>query len=592
MPRLRFSLALAAVGAALALAPVSHAQKLPAGPQVLSIFSDVDDSEQPYALYLPKNYNPLRKYPLVISLHGASSNHRLNLRRVFGFSNKPGETDVEATRYFPQWKNIGYIVAAPLARGTMGYQGVPEKDVYDVLADVKKRFSIDEDRVYLTGLSMGGGGTLWIGLSRPDIWAAIAPVCPAPPAGTRDLAPNALNFAVHIFQGGADTTVRPEGTRDFVKLLQDLGTKVEYTEYPGVQHNSWEKAYADEQVFTWFSKFKRNRFPDRVRFVTPQYRYDKAYWVRVDRLTPGTPASIDAKFTAPNRIEIATKDLDGFTLALKGHPKFSALRPVEVAIDGKTLSAKAVDSISFSRRDGVWAAGKAEISATSKRQGAEGPVAEALSARHVYVYGTAGNPSREERAARMALANQASDWSSRSHLLVFPRAVADSALRPSDIESSNLVLFGTKETNTALAKFAARLPMELNEAAAKEYGLAYVYPVDGHYVVVCSGVPWWDPNATAAGPGAGAARPPAAAPTRPPAAAPAAPGAQPRPAAARSFGFRIPGPAGTLSSFRDYILYKGTPANIVAEGRFDNDWKLPATDAVNIKSSGAVTVRQ
>lgn len=69
--------------------------------------------------------------------HGASSNHRLNLRRVFGFRNKPGETDVEATRYFPEWEDIDFIVASPYARGAMGYEGVPEQDGYDVQADVK-----------------------------------------------------------------------------------------------------------------------------------------------------------------------------------------------------------------------------------------------------------------------------------------------------------------------------------------------------------------------------------------------------------------------------------------------------------------------
>jgi predicted esterase len=585
MTRHQIATAFVAAGlfAAVSARP-AQAQKLSSGPQVLTFFSDVDDTEQPYGLYLPKNYNPARKYPLVISLHGASSNHRLNLRRVFGFSNKPEETDVEATRYFPEWKDIEYIVATPLARGTMGYQGVPEKDVMDVLSDVKKRFSIDEDRVYLTGLSMGGGGTLWIGLTRPDLWAAIAPTCPAPPSGTRELAGNALNFPVRVGQGGADPTVNPQGTRDFVQLFKDLGTKVEYIEYPGVKHNSWENFYANEDVFTWFSQFKRNRFPERVRFTTPAYRYNNAYWVHIDGLTPGTLASIDAKFTAPNRIEITTKDLGAFSLNLKGHPKFSAAKPLELVVDGKSLSAKTTDTVSLTldKSAGAWTAARTAAAVTSKHSGAEGPVADALASRHVYVYGTAGSPSREERAARMALANQSADWSSRSHLLVFPRAIADSAMRPSDYESSNLVLFGTKETNSVIAKVADRLPMALNEAAAKEYGLVYVYPVDGHYVVVASGLPWWDPNATGA---------PQAGPAPRPAAAPAAAGAaQPRPAT-RSFGFRIPGPAGTLSSFADYVVYKGSLANVVAEGRFDNDWRIPAGDLEKIKATGAVTFK-
>src|ERR1700760_4170933 len=115
----------------LLAAPGARSQKLSPGPQVLTFLSDVDDTDQPYGLYLPKNFNPAKKYPLVVMLHGAASNHRLALRRVFGFSNLNGETDVEATRYFPEWKDVDYIVVSTLARGTMGYQGIAEKDVYD-----------------------------------------------------------------------------------------------------------------------------------------------------------------------------------------------------------------------------------------------------------------------------------------------------------------------------------------------------------------------------------------------------------------------------------------------------------------------------
>ena len=118
----------------------TEAQKLDPGPQVLTFFSDVDDTEQPYGLYIPRNYDPQKKYPLVVMLHGAGSNHRLSLRRVFGKSNAPGENDVEATRYFPEWADVDYIVASPYARGTNGYQGVSERDVWAVLADVKKAF--------------------------------------------------------------------------------------------------------------------------------------------------------------------------------------------------------------------------------------------------------------------------------------------------------------------------------------------------------------------------------------------------------------------------------------------------------------------
>src|SRR5688572_12755281 len=380
-------------------------QKLPSGPQVVTFHSDVDDTEQPYGLYIPKNFDEKKKYPLVIMLHGAGSNHRLSMRRVFGKSNAPGETDVEVSRTFPEFKNVDYIVASPYARGTMGYQGIAEKDVMDVLADVKRRFNIDEDRTYLTGLSMGGGGTLWIGLTRPDVWAAIAPVCPAPPAGTEIYQPNALNIPVHFFHGDNDPAVNVNVSRDWVKKLKEGGANVSYQEYPGVAHDSWVNAYKDEFIFTWFKQFKRNPFPDRVRFATAQYKYNKAYWVQLDQITPGTPANIDVKFTAANQLEITANAIGGFTLALKGHPQFKADQPLNVVLNGgKKVKVPSADNISFKLEGGKWVNGKYEAPAQAKKPGAEGPIGAAFSDRHVYVYGTGGGASQDEVNKRRELA--------------------------------------------------------------------------------------------------------------------------------------------------------------------------------------------
>ncbi len=559
----------AAVLLVLAAGRPSFGQTLPPGPQVLTFFSDVDDSDQPYAICLPRNFKADKKYPLVVSLHGAASNHRLNLRRVFGQSNRPGETDVEATRYFPEWRDIDFIVASPLARGTMGYQGIAEKDVYDVLADVKKRFPIDEDRVYLTGLSMGGGGTLWLGLTRPDVWAAIAPVCPAPPEGAADLAGNALNVPVHIFQGGADPVVKPEGVRDFAKRMEGLGVKVEYTEYPGVGHDSWVNAYKDEAIFDWFAKHRRKRYPDRVQFATTRYKYGGAYWVRIDELTPGTLAKIDAKFTAPNRIEVTTSGIGAFTLHLAGHPQFTAGKPVELIIDGKAVSARSADSLSLSKKEGGWTAAKYEAPTNGKRAGAEGPLSAAVAARHVYVYGTADNPSPEELRKRREEAAHAAEWSSpRAGFFaqirppqVFFRVLADREVRPSDTASSNLVLFGTKETNSVIKSLADRLPMHLNPSASG-YGLVYVFPSGGHYVLINSGLPWWTNSSGNR---------------------PTSPG--------RRRGFRFSfSPAALLGDYKDYLLFKESPDNAIAEGNFDRTWRLSAADAEKMKATGAVTV--
>lgn len=349
------------------------------GPQVLTFLSGVDDSDQPYALYLPRNFDPARRYPLVMSLHGAYSNHRVNLRRVFGQGNVPGESDAEASRYFPKFRDVEYIVASPFARGTLGYQGIPEQDVYDVLEDVKRRFLVDDDRVYLTGLSMGGGGTLWLGLTRPDLWAAIAPVCPAAPAGTETLTPNALHTPVHLFHGERDPVVPVTVSRRWHKELSESGARAEYDEYPGVRHNAWDSAYRNAAIFDWFGQFRRTRNPDRVRFVSAAYRYRRAWWVELDGLVPGTPASIDAQFTAKNRLAVKTENLDGFTLHLDGHPQYAAAQALQIEIDGKPLRSR--KGLSFVKGDRGWQTGKR--TADGKHAGAEGPLSEAIASRHI-----------------------------------------------------------------------------------------------------------------------------------------------------------------------------------------------------------------
>jgi hypothetical protein len=229
---------------------------------------------------------------------------------------------------------------------------------------VKRRFPVDEDRVYLTGLSMGGGGTLWLGLTRPDVWAALAPVCAAAPVGTEELAPNALNLPIHLFHADQDEVVPVEVSREWQKRFLNLGVKAEYVEFPGVHHNSWDSAYKDGAIFDWLGKFRRTPHPDRVRFVSSAYKYDSAYWVKFDGLTPGTQASIDARFAGVNRIEITTNNLDGFTLQFAGHPKFSWSSPITVTIDGTSLKPKSRETLSFAKHEQRWTAGRLEAAST------------------------------------------------------------------------------------------------------------------------------------------------------------------------------------------------------------------------------------
>lgn len=536
-----------------------QAQKLQSGPQVLTFHSVADDTEQPYALYLPANFQDDKVYPLVIMLHGAGSNHRLALRRVFGRSNAEGETDVEASRYFPKWDDVDYIVAAPFARGTAGYQGIVEQDVYAVLADVKERFQVDNDRIFLTGLSMGGGGALWLGLTRPDIWAAIAPVCPAPPTGTTDLLGNAQNLPVHFFHGDADPVVPIAGTRTMVEEMQRRGILVLSEEYEGVKHDSWVNAYAGGRIFEWFSQHKRNPFPEQVSFATHSLTHHRAYWVELNQLVPGSLASIEASIQSGQRISVTTDSVLEFTLHLKGHPGVNTEQPLDISIDGRSLRLLPNSEMSFYKDGNTWRVGSlVRAGGIIKRPGQSGPVFAGFSDRHVYVYGTADNPSGAELERRRQQAYEAANWSAYrgeflGRMMFFPRILADKEVRASDLASSNLILFGVKETNSVIQQIESLLPMHL-DPADQDHGLVYIYPHNERYVVVNSGQPWW-----------GGRRPP---------------------------GFNFIGEVHQkLTGFKDFIIYNGNSDEVLVEGYFDTRWQLADREKGVLRDIQVITVK-
>ncbi|MBP5585951.1 MAG: prolyl oligopeptidase family serine peptidase, partial [Lentisphaeria bacterium] len=149
---------------------------------------------------------------------------------------------------------------APLHRGGSGaaLQPLPSKStglIPDMIEAKIKEFDADPDRVYITGLSMGGYGT-WDTISRrPDLFAAAIPICGgADPAQ----APVLKDMAISIFHGDRDNLVPTNLSREMYKALQDAGNKnVKMTIYEGVEHNSWEKAYADPETFKLLFKLIR-----------------------------------------------------------------------------------------------------------------------------------------------------------------------------------------------------------------------------------------------------------------------------------------------------------------------------------------------
>ena len=476
------------------------------GPFVKAYVSRVDGSLQPYALYVPRSYDPAKSYPLVIGLHGGGSNHVLNLRRLFGRGNKPDEPDSEAMKYFPPLPDAHMIVVSPYARGTMGYAGLAEEDVFRVIEEVKKCYLIDEDRVYLTGHSMGAVGAWQIALEHPDEFAAIACVSGVTDteeaakqygmikerwslyerawwAAIRDILPlldNARHFPVFCYHGEDDPYVNPRHSREAVALLGELGYEVSYTEFPGVGHtDGCDHAYADARIFSILGKFTRVRKPREVVFKTTNLAHNKAFWVRIDSFTQWpAEASIRAEIVDGGTVVVNTEMIGQYSLLVHDMPLCDKAG-LSVVSDGQQLEVPVPGpSVSLYRTDepsgetGSWSLESADpVPALQKKGGLEGPIHDAFGSQCVLVTPSGGEGAAENVRIRELALEDARwhtvmpgfgwTWDADVH---FP-VKSDLEVTRQDFEETNLVLYGDPITNRVLAEINTQLPVHFDGEA-------------------------------------------------------------------------------------------------------------------------------
>jgi hypothetical protein len=150
-----------------------------------------------------------------------------------------------------RWANMDWSAKRGAAGKTLS---TPMRLTLDVLAQLRKEFNVDEKRLYVTGLSMGGYGTWDVIARNPTLFAAAVPFCGGADEAT---APVIKDIPIWCFHGGADPTVPTERSRNMIKALKDAGGNPKYTEYPGVGHNSWDKAYSEPELPKWMFAQKR-----------------------------------------------------------------------------------------------------------------------------------------------------------------------------------------------------------------------------------------------------------------------------------------------------------------------------------------------
>jgi predicted peptidase len=193
-----------------------------------------------YYLYLPDNYKPdsEEEYPLLLFLHGGGES---------------GDSLVAVKRNGPpklitQGKKFPFLILAP--QNPYQNKWWNTRAVKQLLDSIVTTYNVDNSRVYLTGLSRGGGAAWEMAVQYPQSFAAMAVVCgmaPLPYASWIN-----KEMPIWVFHGEDDKSIPVSESDNMVAKLKQMGYDIQYTKYPGVGHNSWIQAYNTEALYDWF----------------------------------------------------------------------------------------------------------------------------------------------------------------------------------------------------------------------------------------------------------------------------------------------------------------------------------------------------
>jgi len=429
---------------------------------------EVDDSPQFARAYLPPDYDPEaagRTWPMVVVLHGYNPPNPQYIR-WWGVTRRHNSI---AERH-----NV--IVLEPHGRGNTSYNGIGDADVLRAISLAKETFRVDAGRVYLTGYSMGGGGTWHVGSRHPELFAAIAPIYGGWDYHQRmeedelvrltarqryemeswssfAQAESLLTTPVFVNHGDADSLVDVNFSRYAARMLQRWGYNLRYWEHPGGGHG---RLGCEDELLRWFLSHRLNRDPRRVRIRSARLESAAAHWVRVEqREDPCAFIHVDARVVDPGTIRLDTSNALEVRLS-PGEKLVDHGKPVRVIWNGRDAgSHESADGAITLRAKGY----KAAPGMFHKTPRLAGPIDDATTTPFAIVVGTVSEDAEMRRFCRLRAEAARDDW--RRWQKVTPRYFLDTEVTDEQIRTYSLLLFGGPADNLVTRKLAQYIALEI-----------------------------------------------------------------------------------------------------------------------------------
>jgi hypothetical protein len=265
-----------------------------------------------YTLYVPKTYNPAKAVPLIISLHGAGGTGDGDFKWIWSSDSQ----------------NWNGLIACPSGQPAGEQWFKQEEFVFAVLADIRSKFNVDTNCVYITGFSNGGNGAWHFATVYPGLFAA---ACPRG-GGNRwpfEMLGNLRDLGIYLIHGENDTTIPSKDDAENAAKLKEMGFDIVYAQVAGGKHDPYVRE--NPKVIEYFNKHKRNPWVKKITFVALEGPPTNVYWITVAK--PSGELRVEADVQEGNKIAVTVSGTPEVCLHLSD-ALVDLDKPVVVTLNG------------------------------------------------------------------------------------------------------------------------------------------------------------------------------------------------------------------------------------------------------------------